>query len=76
MSSHPAAIPIPTLRAELDGQVLTPDGAGYDQARTIFYGGFDQRPGAIVRPTDESGVAWVVTLARDSGLELAVRSGG
>jgi FAD/FMN-containing dehydrogenase len=76
LSSHPAAIPIPTLRAELDGQVLTPDDGGYDQARTIFYGGFDQRPGAIVRPADESGVARVVALARDSGLELAVRSGG
>jgi FAD/FMN-containing dehydrogenase len=76
LSSHLAAISVPTLRAELDGQVLGPDDGGYDQARTIFWGGFDQRPGAIVRPADESGVARVVALARDSGLELAVRSGG
>jgi FAD/FMN-containing dehydrogenase len=76
LSSHPAAIPVQTLRAELDGQVIGPDDAGYDQARTIFYGGFDQRPQVIVRPADAAEVATVVALARDSGLELAVRSGG
>jgi FAD/FMN-containing dehydrogenase len=76
LSARPTAIPIPALRAELRGQVLAPDDAGYDQARTIFYGGFDQRPQVIVRPADAAEVARVVTLARDSGLELAVRSGG
>ena len=76
MSSRSAAISIPTLRAELNGRVLAPDDAGYDQARTIFYGGFDQRPQVIVRPADESEVARVIALARDGGLELAVRSGG
>jgi FAD/FMN-containing dehydrogenase len=76
LSARPTAIPLPALRAELRGQVLTPDDAGYDQARTIFYGGFDQRPQVIVRPADPAEVARVVTLARDSGLELAVRSGG
>jgi FAD/FMN-containing dehydrogenase len=76
LSARPTAIPIPALRAELRGQLLAPDDAGYDQARTIFYGGFDQRPQVIVRPADAAEVATVVALARDSGLELAVRSGG
>jgi FAD/FMN-containing dehydrogenase len=71
-----APISIPDLREVLSGQVLAPDDAAYDRARTIFYGGFDQRPAAIVRPTDAAEVATVVALARDSGLELAVRSGG
>jgi FAD/FMN-containing dehydrogenase len=42
----------------------------------VFYGGFDQRPAVIIRPADTQEVAQVVTLARDRGMELAVRSGG
>jgi len=72
LSSRSPAISIPTLRAELNGQVLAPGDDGYDQARTIFYGGFDQRPQVIIRPADDAEVARVVALARDSGLELAV----
>jgi FAD/FMN-containing dehydrogenase len=64
------------LRATVDGQVISPGDAGYDQARTIFYGGFDRRPAAIVRPQNATEVAEVVSLARETGLELAVRSGG
>jgi FAD/FMN-containing dehydrogenase len=70
------AIELPRLRAAVDGRVVTPEDAGYDQARTLFYGGFDQRPAAIVRPADAAQVAQVVDLARDGGLELAVRCGG
>ena len=43
---------------------------------TVFYGGIDRRPAVIVRPTDASDVSQVVSLARETGLELAVRSGG
>jgi FAD/FMN-containing dehydrogenase len=74
--AHHAPISIPDLRDALSGQVITPDDAAYDRARTIFYGGFDQRPAAIVRPTDANDVSQVVSIARDTGLELAVRSGG
>jgi FAD/FMN-containing dehydrogenase len=75
-SSSSPTIDLPRLRAAFDGQVIAPDDPGYDQARTLFYGGWDRHPGAIARPTDAAGVARVVTLARDAGLELAVRSGG
>jgi FAD/FMN-containing dehydrogenase len=74
-SSSPT-IDLARLRAAFDGQVIAPDDPGYDQARVLFYGGWDRHPGAIARPTDAAGVARVVTLARDAGLELAVRSGG
>lgn len=67
---------ISQLRAELKGRVITPADADYDQARTIFYGGFDRHPAAVVRPADNGEVARVVLLARDSGTELAVRGGG
>jgi FAD/FMN-containing dehydrogenase len=75
-STSSTSISIPGLRAAFDGRVTAPGDPGYDQARTIFYGGFDQRPAAIVRPADAAEVAQVVSLARDGGLELAVRGGG
>lgn len=69
-------ISVPQLRAALNGQVIAPDNAGYDEARTVFYGGFDRRPTVIVRAADEADVSHVVSLARETGVELAVRSGG
>jgi FAD binding domain/Berberine and berberine like len=74
--SASSTIELPRLRAAVDGRVTTPDDPGYDQARTIFYGGFERRPAAIVRPADATQVAQVVNLARDGGHELAVRGGG
>ncbi len=67
---------IPQLRAALNGRVIAPDDAGYDKARTVFYGGIDRRPAVIVRVADATDVARVISLARETGLELAVRSGG
>ncbi len=71
-----ACVSIPLLRAELAGRVLGPGDAGYDDARRVFLPSVDRRPAAIVRPADAVEVARVVTLARESGLELAVRAGG
>jgi FAD/FMN-containing dehydrogenase len=58
------------------GVVIGPDDVAYDDARSLYYTGFDRRPGVIVRPADARDVAAVVGLARESGVELAVRSGG
>ena len=74
--SHPTAVSVPELRAALKGRVIAPEDAGYDQARTVFYGGFGRRPAAIVRAADAAEVAQVVSLVGATGLELAVRSGG
>jgi len=64
------------LSKALKGRVITPDAAGFDEARTVFYGNIDRRPALIVRPVDAADVAYTVSLAREAGLELAVRSGG
>ena len=64
------------LGAAVNGRVVTADDADYDQARTLFYGGFDRRPEAIVWPASTTEVAQVVSLAAERGLELAVRGGG
>jgi len=73
-------VPIPSsiaqLRDTLNGRVITPDDTGYDDARAVYYRGFDRRPAAIIRAGDETDVAHVVGLARETGAELAVRSGG
>ena len=71
-----SAVSIPDLRALLNGRVIALDDARYEQARTIFYGGIDRRPAAIVRPSDAKDISQVVSLAREAGLELAIRSGG
>jgi FAD/FMN-containing dehydrogenase len=64
------------LRAELAGTVLGPGDPGYDAARRVFLPSVDRQPAAIVRPADAGEVARVVSLARETGLELAVRGGG
>jgi len=67
---------IPRLRTVFDGRVIAPSDANYDEARTVFYGSIDRRPALIVRVRNAGDVARVVWLARENGLELAVRSGG
>jgi FAD/FMN-containing dehydrogenase len=64
------------LRATLDGRVVTPEDAAYDEARRVFYRSYDRRPAAVVRPADAREVSRVVSMARVAGAELAVRSGG
>jgi FAD/FMN-containing dehydrogenase len=72
---QPADLSIPQLRAELNGAVIAPDDPAYDEARTVFVTGIDRRPAAAVRVADAGDVSRVVSLARETGLELAVRSG-
>ena len=72
----PLSTPLAQLKRSFDGRVTGPGDAGYDQARKVFYGKWDRRPAAVVRPRNAQEVARVVTLAADTGAELAVRSGG
>src|SRR5215211_4867191 len=74
--SDPTTLSIPELQEAFPGRVIVPGGAEYDKARTVFYGGIDRCPAAIIKVADADEVSRVVTLARESGLELAIRSGG
>ena len=67
---------IEQLRADVNGRVIRPDDDGYEESRAVFYRSIDRRPAAIVRPVDATDVSRVVSLARETGAELAVRSGG
>lgn len=62
--------------AGIAGRVVTPDDPAYDNTRTVFYGGIDKRPSAIVRVANVDDVRRVIATARTEGYELAVRSGG
>ena len=64
------------LANNIKGRVITPDDPTYDKERTVFYGGIDKRPSAIVRVSNVEDVRRVIATARDQGYELAVRSGG
>ena len=75
-ATSPKTGPITALRDHLSGEVIGPSDTGYDDARKLFAGNFDKRPGAIVRPVDAEEVSRVVKFAAEAGSELAVRSGG
>jgi FAD/FMN-containing dehydrogenase len=64
------------LLETVDGEILTAGDASYDEARRLWNGVHDLRPGVIVRPRTPDGVATALRVARDHELELAIRSGG
>ncbi|MGH8873479.1 MAG: FAD-binding oxidoreductase [Acidimicrobiia bacterium] len=70
------ALDLERLRREVTGRVITSGDAEYDNTRTLFAGGIDTHPGVIVQVADGSDVATVLATARETGLDLAVRSGG
>jgi len=41
--TNPTTISIPQLRAVLNGRVIAPNNAGYDEARAVFSGGIGVR---------------------------------
>ncbi len=67
---------VDALRASLGGALLRPGDDGYDDARTIFNGMIDRRPGLIARCTATGDVAKAVRFARERGLVVSVRGGG
>jgi hypothetical protein len=67
---------IRAFSSDVRGQLILPEDASYDEARSVFYGGIDRRPALVVRAKDASDVSNVVALSRASGLELAIKSGG
>ena len=70
-----SSITLPELRSQLQGRALVPDDADYDQARVVV-AAVDSRPAVIVRPAVDADVSRAIALARETGLALAVRSGG
>ncbi len=64
------------LREALSGRVIVADDADYDVARSVWNGGVDHRPAAIVRCTGPGDVAAAIRFGREYGFEISVRGGG
>jgi len=70
-------VSLQTLRAAVRGRVIVPEDVDYDPTRLTVSAVFDdRRPAAIVRAADVEDVRRVVSLAREAGQDLAIRSGG
>ena len=67
---------VATLKASLRGGLITPGDSGYDEARKVYNGMIDRRPGLIARCADVADVIAAVNFARDSKLLVAIRGGG
>ena len=64
------------LRSRIDGAIVAPNDAGYDEARGTFNLTDDLRPALIAFPEDEAEVATVVDVARGYGLRVAPQRSG
>jgi FAD/FMN-containing dehydrogenase len=71
-----AVPPIDALRAAFQGELLSEDDGGYDEARKIFNGCFDRRPALIARCTCTSDVQAAVDYARATDMTVSVKGGG
>ena len=64
------------LRAGFRGALLRPGEEGYDEARRVWNGAVDRRPGLIARCAGADDVAAAVRFANHHDLEVSVRGGG
>ncbi len=64
------------LAAALQGGLLTPESAAYDETRAIWNAMIDRRPAVIVRCASADDVVEAVSFAKKHGLLVSVRGAG
>jgi len=64
------------LRGRLNGGLVAPTDAEYEEARRVHNGLIDRRPAVIARCRGTADVVDALAFAREHGLEVAVRGGG
>jgi FAD/FMN-containing dehydrogenase len=69
-------VSIDDLRTQVRGDVIAPDDDAYEQARHVYNAMIERRPVVIVRAANVGDVITAVNLARENGLDLAIRGGG
>ena len=63
------------LRSSINGRVIRPGDAGYDDARAVWNAAHDKHPALIIRCAGTADVITAVLFARGQGLPVAVRGG-
>ena len=74
--SIPDADAVSRFRSGFGGEVIEPESAEYDAARTVFNAMIDRRPALIAQCQSAEDVAAALAFAADNALEVAVRGGG
>ena len=64
------------LAAGFRGEIVRPDSPSYEEARQVWNGSIDKYPAVIARCAGVADVIAAVKFARETGLTVAVRSGG
>jgi FAD/FMN-containing dehydrogenase len=67
---------IEEFAAQLRGQITLPGEANYDEARKVYNGMINKRPGMLVKCVDVADVIHSVNFGRENNLLVAVRGGG
>lgn len=71
-----AAEDVEALRAGLRGPAPAEGEPGYEDARTIWNGMVDRKPGLVIRAMGTSDIRAAVNFARAQGVLMSVRAGG
>jgi len=64
------------LKSRFRGTLITPSDAAYEEARKVYNGMIDKRPGAIARCVNVADVIAAVHAAREHEVLTAIRGGG
>jgi FAD/FMN-containing dehydrogenase len=64
------------LRDRVHGALIRPGDDGYDDARRVWNGRVDRRPGLVLRCADVADVRHGLLLAQDAGVAVSVRGSG
>lgn len=67
---------IETFRNQLQGKLIMPSDADYDETRKVYNGMIDKHPGMFVMCEDVADVIASVNFGRENSLLIAVRGGG
>jgi FAD/FMN-containing dehydrogenase len=67
---------IDAFRGSFSGEVIVPGDPAYDDARKVWNGMIDRRPGLVVRPVAVDDVVAAVRFGRENDLVTAIRGGG
>jgi FAD/FMN-containing dehydrogenase len=76
MTETGVATSVEDLASQLQGSILRPKDAGYDEGRALYNAMCDRRPAVIVRAASVDDVVAAVNYGREQGLDIAIRGGG